>query len=357
MELSAEIFLTVFDERWEMSHFSIWPERANLSLGFFMIMINPKVHQIFTEISEMLEVLGENPFRVRAYQRAAEVVRGMGKDVEDIFQENPVSLKEIPGIGPDLHAKIIEIITTGKCTMHEELFKKVGQGVLDILRVRGVGPKKVKLFMEQLDIHSVEQLRAAAESGALAVLPGMGQKSQAAIVEALNQATYLNKRFPYAEALKEAKTLIRYLKMARGLDRVEYAGSLRRGQESIGDIDLLATGKNSQRMMQHFFSYPKIKQILAAGETKSSVVVKSGIQVDLRVVKPESFGAALFYFTGPKHFNIHVRTIALKRGWKINEYGLYEGTKKIAGRTEEGIFKKIGLPYLTPQQRQDFNTL
>lgn len=357
MELRVEISFAIFDEGLEHEYFSIWSERANLSLGFFVIMINPKVHQIFSEISEMLEVLGQNPFRVRAYQRAAEVIRGMGKDVEDIFQENPAGLKELPGIGPDLHAKIIEIITTGKCVMHEDLLKKVGQGVLDILRVRGVGPKKVKLFMEQLDIRSVEQLRAAAESGALAVLSGMGEKSQAAIVEALNQATYLNKRFPYSKALKEAKMLIRYLKKNGEFDRVEYAGSLRRGQESIGDVDLLATGKNLQSMMQYFLSYPKIKQVLAAGETKSSVVVNSGIQVDLRVVKPDSFGAALFYFTGPKHFNIHVRTIALKRGWKINEYGLYEGTKKIASKTEEEIFKKIGLPYLTPQQRQDFNTL
>lgn len=319
-------------------------------------MINPKVVQIFTEISEMLEVLGENVFRVRAYQRAAEVIRGMGEDLEDIHVRDDKGIENIPGIGKDLHSKIIEILETGECEMHARLMKKLGPGVLDILRVRGIGPKKVKLFMEQLDIRSLPQLRAAAESGALATLPGMGEKSQAGIVEAMNQMTHLQERIPYKKALKRAEDYLDFLKGCKEIEQVAYAGSLRRKRETIGDIDILATGKNHEEMIKYFLSYPKIKQVLAAGETKSSIVTEDDMQVDFRVVDSESFGAALFYFTGPKHFNIHVRTLALKRGWKVNEYGLYDGEKKIAGKTEEEMFEKLGLPYLGPDQREDFNT-
>jgi len=316
-------------------------------------MINPKVVEIFTEISEMLEVLGENVFRVRAYQRAAEVIRGLGEDLEEMHARDDKAIENIPGVGKDLHDKIVEILDTGECEMHARLLKKLGPGILDILRVRGIGPKKVKLFMEQLDIRSLPQLRAAAESGALATLPGMGEKSQAGIVEAMNQMTHLQSRIPYAKALKRAEDYLKFLKGCKALEQVAYAGSLRRKRETIGDIDILSTGKDPAEMMKFFLSYPKIKQVLAAGETKSSIVTEDDMQVDFRVVEPESFGAALFYFTGPKHFNIHVRTLALKRGWKVNEYGLYDGEKKIAGRTEEEMFEKLGLPYLEPDKRED----
>ncbi|MFA6023597.1 MAG: nucleotidyltransferase domain-containing protein [Candidatus Gracilibacteria bacterium] len=317
-------------------------------------MINEKISQIFTDIAEMLEVLGENPFRVRAYQRAAEVIKGFGKDLEVLCKTDEKELEAIPGIGVDLRLKIKEIVETGKAQMHEDLKKKVGPGILDMLHVRGIGPKKVKLFMEQLDIRSVAALKAAAESGALATLPGMGEKSQAGILESLAQMTHLKERVPYAFALKEAKEVLTYLGTSPHFEQAQYAGSLRRKMKTIGDIDILATGKNVPQMMEFFLAYPRVKQVLAAGDTKCSVVLDSEMQVDLRVVEPESFGAALFYFTGPKHFNILVRTIALKRGWKINEYGLYDGEKNLASRTEEEIFEKLGLPYLTPDQREDF---
>jgi DNA polymerase (family 10) len=314
-------------------------------------MINEKIYQIFSEIADMLQVKGENVFRVRAYQRAAEVIKSMGTELDEMA---PEAIEEIPGVGKDLHDKIVEIMRTGTCEMHERLMKQLGPGVLELLRVRGVGPKKVKLFMEQLDIHSAAQLKAAAESGALATLPGMGEKSQAAILESLAQATHLKERTPYAKALKQAETVIKFLKTCDYVDQVAYAGSLRRKMKTIGDIDILTTSKNPEGLMSYFLSYPETKQVLAAGDTKSSIVTNEDMQVDLRVVPEESFGAALFYFTGPKHFNIHVRTIALKRGWKINEYGLYEGEKMLAGRTEEEIFELLELPYMTPQQREDF---
>lgn len=316
-------------------------------------MINDKVYEIFMDIADLLQVQGESIFRVRAYQRAAEVIKGMG-DLEVLYKDNPDGLEDIPGVGTELKLKIIDIINTGTTPIYEELIKKLGPGVLQMLRVRGVGPKKVKLFMEQLDIHDVSALKAAAESGALATLPGMGEKSQTAILESLSQQTHLKERTPYAIALKQAEDMIAYLRKCKAFDQIAYAGSLRRKMKTIGDVDILTTGSDHEAMMKHFLAYPGNKQTLADGETKCSIVTDLDMQVDLRAVPSESFGAALFYFTGPKHFNIHVRTIALKRGWKINEYGLYEGEKLLAGKTEEEIFELLGLPYMTPEQREDF---
>lgn len=316
-------------------------------------MINDTIAQLFTDIAEMLQVLGENVFRVRAYQRAAEVIKGIG-NLEEIYKKDPSQLEQIPGIGAELRLKIVEVIETGGIQMHRELVQKLGTGVLDMLHIRGVGPKKVKLFMDQLGIRDVAALRSAAERGALATLPGMGEKSQASILESLNQMTHLKERTPYAVALKQAEDMIAYLRTCKDFDQIQYAGSLRRKMKTIGDVDILTTGSNHEAMMKHFLAYPGTKQILADGATKCSLVTETDMQVDLRAVPEESFGAALFYFTGPKHFNIHVRTIALKRGWKINEYGLYEGEQWLAGRTEEELFEQLGLPYMTPEQREDF---
>ncbi len=306
--------------------------------------MNEIIAQIFEDIADMLEILGENVFRIRAYRRAAQVV--LTADLE--------SEGKLPGIGPDLSAKIKEIKETGTCEMHQRLVKRLTPGVLEILHVRGIGPKKVKLFLEQLDINTIDKLRAAAESGALATLPGMGEKSEEAIIEALKQKTHMKKRIPLATAEKEAKAYIKYMETCKGLKEISAAGSLRRRADTIGDIDLLATGKDAAVLSEHFHKYPKIKQVLAAGDTKSSVVIgKENIQVDFRVVDAESYGAALFYFTGPKHFNIKVRTIALKKNMKVNEYGLFEGEEKIAGETEEEMFKGLDLDYIGPEDRKD----
>ncbi|QQR54929.1 hypothetical protein IPG41_07185 [Candidatus Peregrinibacteria bacterium] len=324
-----------------------------------MSLANDHIVQIFEEIADMLDVLGENVFRVRAYRRAAEVIRGLS-DLKEMHKNRDADLEEIPGIGKDLHAKIVEILETGHCEMHERLMKKLSPGILDILRVRGIGPKKVKLFYEQLGIQSLEQLRSAAESGALATLPGMGEKSQSAILVALNENTQSKTRTPHEVALPEAEAYLSYLRKNLLIKEVVYAGSLRRGQSTIGDLDLLATGgKNMSTetvaaLMKYFIAYPKVQTVLAEGETKSSVVIHGNLQVDFRVVDEDSFGAALFYFTGPKQFNIHVRTLALKRGLKINEYGVYQGEEKLAGKTEEEMFEALEMPYMTPQERHHF---
>ena len=299
----------------------------------------------FDEIADMLEILGENVFRVRAYRRGAEVVRTAEGDLTE----------KLPGIGKDLAAKIEEIIETGECEMHSRLVGQLSPGILDMLRVRGLGPKKVKLFYDFLGIKTIEALRSAAESGALAALPGMGEKSEAGILEALKQKTHMKKRIPHDLAKNEADEYVKYMKKCKAVDKVEYAGSLRRGRETVGDIDILATGSDADAMSEHFRSYKKIKQILAAGHTKSSVVIDTeNAQVDFRVVDAESFGAALFYFTGPKHFNIYTRTIALKKGLKVNEYGLYRGEEKIAGETEQSMFEGLDLEYIVPKEREDY---
>lgn len=301
-----------------------------------------RVIQVFEDIADMLEILGENVFRVRAYRRGAEAVRNSSADL---------LLERVPGIGDDLHAKIKEIYETGGCEMHARLLDKLSPGILDLLHVRGLGPKKVKLFWEQLGITTLDALKSAAESGALATLPGMGEKSEKAILESLGQHTYEQKRIPYEQALAQAEAYIEYMKLCPALEQIAYAGSLRRKRETIGDIDLLVQGSDSALLSAHFLAYPKVHQILAQGDTKSSVVIDRNTQVDLRVVDAESFGAALFYFTGPKHFNIHVRTIALKKSLKVNEYGLFKGEEKLAGRTEEDMFAGLELPYLNPMKR------
>jgi DNA polymerase (family 10) len=314
-------------------------------------MINEEIARIFSEIADMLEVLNESVFRIRAYRRAAETIRGLGFDLAKMHWENDEGIEKISGIGKDLHAKIVEIVETGRCEMHERLVKKLSPGILDVLRVRGIGPKKVKLFYEQLGVDSLEKLHAAAASGALATLPGMGEKSEARILESLNQSTWEQRRVPYAEALEAAEKFIKHMKKCKELEQIEYAGSLRRKAETIGDVDLLVTGSDAAKISSHFLQYPLVKEVLADGATKSSVVLKGDIQVDLRVVDAESWGAALFYFTGPKHYNIDVRTIAMRKGWKINEYGLFDGEKLLASKTEQEICEKLGVPYLEPEER------
>lgn len=316
-------------------------------------MINPQIAEQFDEIADMLDITGESVFRIRAYRRAAEVVRAYAQDLAEMHEKNDAEIDKIPGIGKELHAKIIEFITSGKIQMHEDLLKKLAPGILKILKVRGVGPRKAKMFFEQLDIDSVEKLKSAAESGTLAGLPGMGEKSEKAILASLAQSTFLQTRIPLYIAVPQAEAYVEYMKKCSDVKKVAYAGSTRRRVDTVGDLDILAVGKNAEKMSEHFTKFPGVKQVLAKGETGSRVIVEGNLQVDFRVVKEESFGSALYYFTGSKLHNIKTRTIALKKNLKINEYGIFKGEKNIASKTEEDIFKAIGLPYIPPEIRED----
>jgi DNA polymerase (family 10) len=330
-------------------------------------MDNQRIAEIFQEIGDILDINGENRFRVLAYQKASQNILNLPRELRDIFDEDPKKLEEIPGIGKDLAAKIAEMLTTGKCSYHQDLLKKFDKGLLEILRVRGVGPKKVKLFYSSLGIDSIEKLRKAAEAGKLRDLPKMGEKSEAEILIALKDYDKHTERMMLSDALHQARKLVKYMEKCPGVEQATYAGSLRRMKETIGDIDILVSTKNPGKytpdIMKYFLKFPEMEKVLAQGETKSAMLLHSGVQTDLRVLDAKIFGAALHYFTGSKAHNIVVRDRAKKMGLKVSEYGVFKikhvkGKKEpreilIGGATEEEVFKSVGLPFIQPEMRED----
>jgi len=330
-------------------------------------MDNQRIAQVFQEIADILDINGENRFRIIAYQKASQNILNLPRELRDVFNDDPKNLEEIPGIGKDLALKIAEMITTGKCTYHQELLKKFDKGLLDILRVRGVGPKKVKMFYTELKIDSIEKLRDAAEKGLLRGLPKMGPKSEAEILISLKDYDKHTERMMLSEALHQARKLVAYMEKCPGVEQVTYAGSLRRMKETIGDIDILVSTKNSEKytdaILEYFTKFHEVTKVLSQGGTKSSVILENGIQTDLRVLNTNVFGAALHYFTGSKAHNIVVRDRAKKMGLKVSEYGVFELKKVkgqdepeeilIGGATEEEVFKAVGLPYIQPEMRED----
>jgi DNA polymerase (family X) len=329
-------------------------------------MDNRKIAEIFQEMGDILEIQGENRFRVLAYQKAARVISDSPQELRDVYQKDPKKLEEIPGIGKDLASKIVEMIKTGKCKAHEDMLKHFSKGLLDMLRIRGIGPKKVKLFYGELAIDSVEKLKAAAQSGSLRGLPGMGEKSERDIIKALGEFERYQERMLLPDALHQAEGLVNYVKGNKLVRRAQYAGSLRRMKDSIGDIDILSAVKNPAKeaaaIMDYFVKYEEVESVIAKGETKTSVILKSGVQADLRVIDEKVFGAALHYFTGSKAHNITIRDRAKKMGLKVNEYGVFKMSggdgsgkteKLIAGKTEEEVFKSVGLPFIEPELRED----
>lgn len=305
----------------------------------------------------MLEIQGENRFRVLAYQRAALTISDFGQELEEIYQVNPKDLQKIPGIGKDLSLKIEELLETGKCKYHSELIKKLGPGLLEMLRIRGVGPKKVKLFFGELRIDTLSKLRAAAKKGVLRELPGMGEKSEADIIKALSEYDRHTDRMLLSQATTQAKDIIDHMKKCKEVKKIDYAGSLRRMKDTVGDLDILVAasgdGKKHQKIMDHFVKYKEVDNVIAKGSTKTSVILKSGVQSDLRVIDEKVFGAAMHYFTGSKEHNIAIRDRAKKKGLKISEYGVFKKDKLIAGKKEEDVFKAVGLPYIEPTLREN----
>lgn len=331
-------------------------------------MDNQQIAKYFQEIGDLLEIDGANRFRVLAYRNAAETLRNYGLEMKEMYEKDPTSLKEIPGIGFDLKSKIEELLTTGKCQFHEELVNKYGQGVLDILGIRGIGPKKVKLFYTELGIDNLEKLKAAAEKHQLQELPRMGEKSENEILKAIEEHSKYGQRMLLSQALPLAQSIIEFLKPHPAIEQICYAGSLRRGKETIGDLDILTSPFDINKapdIILAFQKYPEISNIIASGPTKSSVILNSGVQVDLRVVEQKSFGAALHYFTGSKDHNVTIRDLAKKAHLRINEYGIYRiGNREatnvedmeleyIEGETEEKLYKVVGLNYIPPTLREN----
>lgn len=313
---------------------------------------NADIAAAFDEIADLLEIKGDNPFRIRAYRNAARTIGDLGGELRDQVEKGE-DLTAIAGIGKDLAQKIGQMVITGRIAQLEELKQSLPAGLVDMLRLPGLGPKRVKLLYEDLKIQGVEQLAAAARDGKIRELKGFGEKIEAGILKAIETRQTEGKRFRRASVTPHAEALVKHLRATPGVKQVELAGSYRRARETIGDLDILVEAAKSDAVMERFTTYDEVQQVLAKGETKSSVLLRSGLQVDLRVVPAESFGAALQYFTGSKAHNIAVRKIAQAKGLKVNEYGVLKGEKQVAGRTEKEVYAKLGLAWMPPELRED----
>lgn len=315
-------------------------------------MKNQEIARIFNEIADLLEIKGENPFRIRAYRRAAQNIEGLPKSVEEIPKEE---LLKVPGIGQDLAGKIEEYIKTGKMQAHEELKHEIPEGLLTLLSVPGLGPKTSKLLYEKLKIKGIDDLERLASEHKLVGLPGIKEKTEENILKGIEMLKRGKERQPLGKVLPIANDILEHLKKKAPVDKIDLAGSLRRWKDTIKDIDILATSDNPKEVMRVFVHLPHVKDVLMHGPTKSTVIIHEDLQVDLRVVEKESYGAALAYFTGSKAHNIRLREMAMKKGLKINEYGIFreKDEKKIGGETEEDIYKILGLPYIPPELRED----
>ena len=317
-----------------------------------MPVVNATVTAKFERIADLLDIQGANPFRIRAYRNAARTIGGLGSDVKTLLEKG-ADLRDLPGIGDDLAAKIREIVETGKSGLLERLQKQVPPAVAELLRIPGLGPKRVRAPYEDLDVQSLEQLLRAASDGRIRELPRFGKKLEDRIVEAVQAQLSKVRRFKLAVAAQYAEPLIAYLKTTLGVGQVVIAGSFRRMRETVGDLDILARAQPSNSVMERFVQYEEVREVLSHGDTRGSVVLKSGLQVDIRVVAPESFGAALHYFTGSKAHNIVIRKLAQVKGLKVNEYGVFRGARRISGDTEQSVYACVGLPYIESELRED----
>lgn len=315
-------------------------------------MKNQEIARIFNEIADILEIRGENPFRIRAYRRAAQNIDGLPRDVSTLSEEELLS---IPGIGQDLAGKIREYINTGRMASYEELKREIPEGLTVLLTVPGLGPKTAKLLYERLNVKNIEDLEGLAREHKLIGLPGIKEKTEENILKGIEMLKRGKERLPIGRVLPLAKDILEQLREKAPADNLSLAGSLRRWKDTIKDIDILATSREPERVMNVFVKLPMVKEVLMKGPTKSSVVIIEGIQVDLRVVEEISFGAALAYFTGSKAHNIKIREMAVKAGLKINEYGIFRESdnKRIGGEREEDVYRALGLPYIPPELRED----
>ena len=323
-------------------------------------MENREIAAVFGEIGAILRILQEDPkwqFKAVAYERAKRSIESYPERLEDIARDPNRKLTEVPGVGADLAGKIQELIDTGELNYHQDILKKIPRSLLDIMQVQGIGPQKARLFYHDLGVKTLAELEAAAKAGRLRELPGMSEKSEQNILKALEVFSRAAGRFRLDTAYETAQELIAYLREVKGVERVEPAGSLRRGRETVGDLDLLVTGSDRARTADHFVKFPRVAQVLAQGEDKASVKLTNDLQVDVRLLEPESFGAALMYFTGSKEHNVALRDRAKRRGWKLSEYALFEGDKVIASRTEEEIYKKLGLAWVPPEIRENMGEI
>jgi DNA polymerase (family 10) len=317
-----------------------------------MTIHNIEIAAKFNQIADLLEIQGENPFRIRAYRNAARELESLPQEITDMIQQG-VDLTTLPTIGDDLAKKIEVMVKTGEIPYLKKLETQVPLVLSELLKVEGLGPKRVKTLFQKLNVQNADDLRKVIESGKLRTIKGFGEKLEQKISAGMLHVQEYSKRTRLSDAFPIVESFIKYFKKLKEVKQVECAGSFRRRRETVGDLDILISSNQAEKIITHFVNYEEVDEILSQGDTRSSVRLHSGIQVDLRVVDEASYGAALLYFTGSKAHNIAIRKMAVKMRLKINEYGIYRGEEQLAGKTEKDVYKQIGLAYIEPEMRED----
>jgi len=319
-------------------------------------MTNDQIADVLEEIANLLDFRATNPFRIRAYRNGARVIRDLAEPLTRILEDVDRKLTDIDGIGKDLAEKITTLVDTGALPQLNELLEQIPESVLALLRIPGLGPRKAAILFEQLGIKDLAQLKAACEAGQVRVLKGFGAKTEQAILKGIDFAGAANHRIYWSNADKIAQALREHLGACPSVKQLEFAGSYRRGRETVGDLDMLVVSEDFNTVMDHLGEFPQVASTIGRGDTKMSIRLQSGFQVDLRVVPAESFGAALQYFTGSKNHNVTLRGMAKRRGLKINEYGVYRveerGEEYVAGASEEDVYATLDLPCFPPELRE-----
>ena len=317
-----------------------------------MSVHNSEIADAFEQLADLLEIEDANAFRVRAYRNAARTLRGYARSMAGLLEQGE-DLAKLPDIGKDLAGKIKTMIDTGKLPILEEVKARTPAALSNLMLIKGLGPKRVKALYKELKIQSIDDLKRATRSGKIRELDGFGKKTEQLIKQGVENFDAAEQRTKLIIAEDFATALIDYLKQSEGIKEITMAGSYRRCKETVGDLDILITAKKDSPVMDWFTDYDEVDEVVSKGKTRSSVRLRSGMQVDLRVVPQVSYGAALHYFTGSRAHNIAVRKLGVKKGYKINEYGVFKNDRRIAGKTEAEVYKKVGLPYIPPELRED----
>jgi DNA polymerase (family 10) len=313
---------------------------------------NAEIAARFEQLADLLELDGANPFRVRAYRNAARLIRGHSRSLAELLEEG-ADLAELPGIGADLAGKIAVLVRTGRLPLLEKMAKKVPAPLVAMTRIEGLGPKRAQALYKALRIRSLEDLARAARSGRIRELPGFGARTEQLIATRAARAATAEHRLRLADAEQVARPLVAYLRGIEGVQDVEVAGSFRRRRETVGDLDVLVSAARGAGVMERVVRYEDVAEVDAQGGTRATLRLRNGLQVDVRVVPAAAFGSALHYFTGSKAHNIAIRRMAMARGLKLNEYGVFRGERRVGGRTEAEVFAAVGLPVIAPELRED----
>ena len=317
-----------------------------------MPMHNKEIAEQFEMLADLLEIEDANPFRVRAYRNAAQTIRGYAKSMADMLKQGE-DLSSLPDIGKDLAGKIKTIVDTGEFPTLEETKSHTPAALSDLMKIEGLGPKRIKSLYKNLNIQSLDDLKQAAEAGRIQQLEGFGKKTEQMIKERVARFAGVKSRIRLMEAEEIVAPLVAHLEKSRGVKDIVVAGSYRRRKETVGDLDILATARKDSPIMDSLTGYDEVDEVVSKGKTRSTVHLRSGVQVDLRVVPQVSYGAALHYFTGSKAHNIAVRKLGVKKGYKINEYGVFKNDRRLAGKSEEDVYAKVDLPFIEPELRED----